>query len=144
MKVVWQLFNTLYIWALCGASFHPNSFLGSCIAVTAVVLLTLSAVLVLCCCYKERTARLFRENGFHSLKSYDDDDGTGYAFNSRTALLSENYKDDETDSDFDVFDRPKSKNGKSYPPIKQPIRLELEFLSSPILLINVVNLSQVK
>lgn len=81
------------------------------------MLLVLSAVLLCCCCYKERAAKLSKGNGFHSLRQYDDDE-TSYAFNSKTALLSQNYKDEETDSDFDVFDRPKSGNGKSYQPIK--------------------------
>ena len=81
------------------------------------MLLILSIILLCCCCYKERAARLFKGNGFHSVKNYDEeDDGSGYTFNSKTALLSQDYKDEETDSDFDVFDRPK--NGKSYQPIK--------------------------
>jgi len=74
--------------------------------VAAVVLLVLSAVLLCCCCYKERANRLFKGNGFHSLKDYDEEE-PGYAFNSKTALLSRDYKDEETDSDFDMFDRPK-------------------------------------
>ena len=76
------------------------------LTVAAAVLLVLSAILLCCCCYKERANRLFKGNGFHSLKNYDEDE-PGYAFNSKTALLSRNYRDEETDSDFDMFDRPK-------------------------------------
>lgn len=87
------------------------------VTVAAAVLLILSTILLCCCCYKERASRLFKGNGFHSLKNYEDDEVPGYAFNSKTALLSEGYRDDETDSDFDMFDRPKT-NGKSYQPVK--------------------------
>ncbi|XP_067932330.1 carboxypeptidase D-like [Watersipora subatra] len=90
-----------------------KSFIAGTVA--AAVLLVLSTVLVCCCCYKEKSSRLFKGNGFHPVRDYDDEtDGAGYTFNSKTALLSDSYKDDETDSDFDVFDRPRHANGKSY------------------------------
>lgn len=89
-----------------------------CFTVAASLLVALTAVLICCCCYNEKASRLLKSNGFHSLKSYDDDkDEPGYSFNSKTALLSQTYQDEETDSDFDLFDRPKNGN-QSYRPIK--------------------------
>jgi len=86
-----------------------------CVVVAAAVLLVISTLLLLCCCcYKEKSSSLFKGNGFHSLRTYEDD----YSFNSKAALLQNTYKDEEeTDSDFDVFDRPKF-NGHAYKPIK--------------------------